>query len=706
MSNSPAPRPSTEATPPDSRENWRLGVAPSAEWLEADGLGGYASGCVDGIRRRVYHAVLLAATNPPVGRLVLVNGVEAWVDVDGASIPLSSHRYPGAVHPEGFGRIQHFRRSPWPAWTFEGGEGLAIEHEIFAVHGEPVTVLTWKAKASDPTRSIKLRVRPEMTGRDYHATFRKGEGFDFDAQFPHGEQGPLVTWKPHESAPRVSALSNGTYEQAPIWFSNVRYSIETERGLDDTDDCASPGEFTFDLTGGHEAMLILAADAPEEGALLHLLSSANARPHSLLEMLRASERTRRASFPTDLDRSASAYIVRRGAGQTIIAGYPWFTDWSRDTFISMRGLCLATGRLREGWRILVEWSRHVDRGMLPNRFPDEGEELEYNSVDGSLWFVAAVHEFFRLAGDKPDDTELTSRNPELIAACDAILAGYAEGTRWRIGMDPADGLMACGEGTGAEATQLTWMDARSDGVAVTPRIGKPVEIQALWANALAFGAKHSPTHAARWANLLAKCQDSFPVKFWNEAEQCLFDVVDVNDEPGNNDGSVRPNQLFALGGGLPLALMEGHLAHRAVDTIHQRLYTPIAIRTLAPGSPGYFSQYTGNRIERDARYHQGPAWPWLIGPFVEAWVKSRGDTESIRDEARDLFLPPLLEHLETGGLGHISEIVDAEVPYALRGCPFQAWSLAELLRLKLQVLKTNKNPEREPNFRFGSQVRL
>jgi glycogen debranching enzyme len=335
--------------------------------------------------------------------------------------------------------------------------------------------------------------------------------------------------------------------------------------------------------------------------------------------------------------------------------------------------------------------------MLPNRFPDQGGQPEFNAVDASLWFVVAVHEYLQLCSSRRKEAQTSSRitpttrtetsqslltsaatsdEEEFVAAVEAILTGYSQGTRFGIRAD-ADGLLACG----VPGVQLTWMDAKVGDWVVTPRIGKPVEVQALWLNALSFGA----TLAPRYRPPLDQGMASFRARFWNESRGCLYDVVDVDHQPGRVDPSVRPNQILAVGG-LPLPLLEGERARRVVEAVEATLLTPLGLRSLAPGEPGYRPRYEGGVRERDGAYHQGTVWPWLLGPFVEAWLRVRGGAPEAKREARARFLAPLLRHLYEAGLGHISEIADAEDPFTPRGCPFQAWSVGEALRLDRVVL--------------------
>jgi predicted glycogen debranching enzyme len=634
----------------------------NAEWIEADGLGGFASGTVSGIRSRRYHALLLTATTPPAGRMALVNGFDAWVQTPAGTSAISSQRYgPDVIHPDGASRIESFEYEPWPRWRYRIDNDVVVEQELFVPKGESAVFITWKVVSLNKA-DLKLKIRPFLSGRDFHSTHHENGAFKFVAE----ENGERVTFRSYDGAPAVVGYSNGRYAHEPTWYRNFLYSEEQARGLDAVEDLASPGVFTFSLSP-KPAVLMLAA----EGHATTDIESIEAR----YAQVRTIEQARRQYFSSPLERAADAYLVKRGQGKTLIAGYPWFGDWGRDTFIALRGLCIATGHLEEARDILLQWAGTVSQGMLPNRFPDQGEQPEFNSVDASLWYIIAVNDYLLAAGKQPTLTD-DCHTKKLRAAVEAILAGYNDGTRFGIRAD-RDGLLSAGE----HGQQLTWMDARVDGREITPRIGKPVEIQALWLNALAVGAKFS----GRWEALFEKGRAAFESKFWNEQAGYLADVIDCDHQPGVVDLTFRPNQIFAVGG-LPLVLLSPEKAKKVVDTVEVLLLAPIGLRSLASGEPGYAPHYQGGSRERDAIYHQGTVWPWLIGPFVEAWVRVRGSTSEVKAEARAKFLPPIYQHLNKAGLGHISEICDAEPPHTPRGCPFQAWSLGELLRLERAVL--------------------
>jgi predicted glycogen debranching enzyme len=628
---------------------------PNIEWLEADGLGGFASGTSRLVRTRRYHGLLLSALTPPTGRVMLVNGVEAWLETPTTTIPISSQCYaPDVVHPDGAQRIISFSNDPWPKWTIRVDDGLELEYELFATHGEPSTVLAWRLRGGG--QHARLRVRPLLSGRDYHATHHENAAFRFDADVV----GERVTWRPYEGIPAITAIANGTYEHRPDWYRNFLYPEELSRGLSATEDLASPGVFSWDLSRPAVLMLTTGSQHGDESA------------ERLMDQLRTREAGRRV-FMSALHRAADAYLVRRGAGRTIVAGYPWFTDWGRDTFIAVRGLCIATGRLEDARDILLAWSDAVSQGMLPNRFPDRGDTPEFNAVDASLWYVIAVGDLLEACRKRSsilsDEVRL-----RLQRAVDAILEGYAAGTRFGIRLD-GDGLLACGE----PGAQVTWMDAKIGDWVVTPRIGKPVEVQALWLNALAVSRQWTN----RWAATLEAGKAAFRPRFWNENAGCLFDVVDVDHQTGRTDDTIRPNQILAVGG-LPLMLLEAADARGVVQLVEDQLLTPMGLRSLASGSPAYAGRYEGSPSQRDARYHQGTVWPWLLGPFVDAWLRVHGSSPRTRRIATGRFLQPLLQLAEQSG-GHLPEIADGDPPHTPRGCPAQAWSVAEILRVQTLI---------------------
>ena len=630
-------------------------------------------GTADGIRTRRYHAYLIVAAPHDERRYALVNELELWVDTPAGAIALSSHRYlPNVVHPDGASRIAGFEAEPWPTWRFDLGNGLTIVQQLFSPRtvARAAMILQWRViGANDLAEGIRLRARPLLSGRDFHSLQHQNPDFRFSPE-QIGKESWL--WRPYEGVPPILLHANATYHHEPLWFRNFSYVEERARGLDDVEDLASPGEFSWSLSGddGRDAILMLTV--PEEWRGYETAGNVVAE----CQALASSERARIAAFRSRLHHSADEYLVRRDERDTIIAGYPWFTDWGRDTFIALRGLCIETPRLDEAERILLSWCAVLSEGMMPNTFPAEGSEPRYNSVDASLWFIIAAQAFLDANTRRGRwlDATLAKR---LTDASQEILESYSRGTRFGIRMD-ADALLAAGE----RGTALTWMDAIVDGEPVTPRIGKPVEIQALWVNALVIGSRWSE----RWGDLADEASESFGDRFWNASRGCLYDVVDVDHVAGRQDDRIRPNQIMAVGG-LRIALLAGDQARQVVDVVERELWTPMGLRTLARSDPDYVTACAGRAVERDRAYHNGPAWPWLMGPFIDAWVRSRAAgggpfaAKSARADARRRFLGGLARHLDAAGIGHVSELADGDEPWTPRGCPFQAWSVSEMLRL-------------------------
>jgi len=683
------------------------------EWLETDGLGGFAMGTADGIRTRRYHALLLAATRPPDGRMVLVADLEVFVETAAGRFALSSHRYRGdTVYPDGADRVTAFTHEPWPRWEWTLPDGTHVAHELAIEHissrasagpggggavplvGPPRVALRWTQISGAIT---SLHVRPLVAGRDYHATHHENPAFRFEPEL-HGDS---VTWRPYPGVPGIHCAANALYQHAPDWYRAFHLADEAERGLDALEDLASPGVFTFDFSSGHAAMILSTAPGAGDSAAVDpaTLGAAAFDPAVIGTATEAGagdavavaagiftrEARRRAALRAlhPSARAADAYIVvstseptptpgstswvdgplfnASSHGRTVIAGYPWFADWGRDTFIALRGLCLATGRRDDARAILCRWAGAVSAGMLPNRFDENDTTPEYNSVDAALWFIIAADAY--LAGDRGDVAP--ADRALLRGAITAIVTAYQAGTRHAIRAD-SDGLLACGE----PGTQLTWMDAKVAGICITPRIGKPVEIQALWINALHIAGRTADADRARSAFR----------RFWDPGRRQLHDVIDVDHVPGTVDATCRPNQLLAIGG-VPHPVVAGDLARAVVDIVERTLWTPAGPRSLDPGDPRYHPRYLGGPDQRDRSYHNGPVWPWLAGPFIEAWVRVRGNTPDARRSARSRFLAPLLARAQLAGLGHLPEICDGDPPHRAVGAPFQAWSLAEALRL-------------------------
>ena len=650
-----------------------LDRALNLEWLEANGRGGFSSGTVAGANTRRYHALLLTARKPPGERVVLVNQVEEWLDLDGQSFPLSTNGYPGAVHPSGYQFCTGFTADPWPTWTFEY-RNTTIQREIFTVHGRDLVIVRWRWRGKKKQRAI-LRVRPKLSGRDYHATHHENDHLSTDASIEAG----TVTWHPYTALPPVRAFHAGDYRHAPEWYRQVEFSVEQQRGLDHREDWWSPGEFTLPLVSGAPQTLALTSEHVERLDLPVLAKRERSRRRHLTQAAATTD-----SLAGTLWRATDAYLSERGRQQTVIAGYPWFTDWGRDTFISLPGLCLVTGRWEIAWQIIAAFAGHVSEGMIPNRFPDADEPPEYNTIDASLWFIHAIARYVTASRD--DSRVRGTAWP----AIKQILDGYRRGTRYGIRMDD-DGLIT----GGTPDTQLTWMDAKIGDWVVTPRQGKPVEIQALWVHALDVGETLArlfgeASYADQCRADRQRAVATFQQRFWYEQGGYLYDVI---DGPEGSDTALRPNQLYAIALGHDLVPRDR--AQHILRLVKQQLVTPVGLRTLSPDDPRYRPRYEGGVLERDRAYHQGTVWPFLLGPLVTAWIKSFGRNAKSRSEARGL-LQGLDAHLGEGCLGQVSEIFDAEAPHHPRGCFAQAWSVAEPLRALIEDLGVSAETTRNP----------
>jgi glycogen debranching enzyme len=612
-----------------------LAAALKHEWLETNGLGGFASSTVAGANTRRYHGLLVAATQPPAVRHLLLSKMEETLVVDGIHFELSTNLYPGAVHPEGYRYLTQFRLDPSPVLTFEVG-GVTIEKRAFMVQGENTVVVEYRTThAALNHGACSLELRPLIAFRGYHDLTQANR--ELNSAFD--ESDGLVSIQPYASLPRLWFGHNAkAIAKEGVWYFNFEYPMEKERGLDFHEDLFCPFVLKFDMKSGEPATVV-----------------ASTLAHHAKDVLPP-----RPVAPDPLHAAADQFIVRRGRFQSVIAGYPWFADWGRDTMIALPGLTLVPGRFSIARDILLAFAGALDQGMLPNRFTDSAPE--YNTVDATLWFFEAIRQYLLFTNDA------TFVRTQLYEKLKDIIAWHVRGTRFGIHMDTADGLLAAGD----PSTSLTWMDARVGDRPVTPRNGKPVEIQALWYNALRFAgrlAQDFGDDAAKTLHedLATKTAQNFDRTFWNEHLGYYADLV----ENGVQDLSLRPNQVIALSLGY-CAVPDDH-AGRILEVVEKHLLTPFGLRTLSPFDPRYVGRYEGSPAERDSAYHQGTVWPWLLGPFITA---ARKGPE---------LLSPLREFLVSRGTGQLPEIFDGDAPHEPRGCFAQAWSVAEVLRAGLRV---------------------
>jgi len=640
-----------------------LAAAERREWLCTNGIGGFASGTVAGTLTRRYHGLLVAALQPPLGRTLLVAKADETVLYDGATRPLGANRWAGGVvDPHGYREIERFTLDgTTPVWTYAIADAL-VEKRVWMEQGANTTYVRYRVLRARGHVALQLKVL--VNYRDYHGTTR-GDGWQMHvAPVPNG-----LSVVAFEGAYPFVILSDGADAQPEhTWYRSFELPAERERGLDATEDHLHAGTFDVSLEPGGALTVVLSTESTPS---LDGERAWRRRVRHEAQLIAAWKRgwpePRKAPDGiSQLVLAADQFVVRRPLaedrdGMTVIAGYHWFGDWGRDTMIALPGLTLATGRAEVARRILTTFARFVDRGMLPNRFPEAGEAPEYNTVDAALWYVQAIRAYHGATGKN-------GILKDLFPVLEEIVRWHREGTRYGIKEDPADGLLASGE----PGVQLTWMDAKVGDWVVTPRTGKAVEINALWYNALvsmAAFARRLRKPAKPWEELSARVRTGFE-RFWNERAGCCYDVI---DGPDGLDDALRPNQIFTVS--LPESPLSRVRQKRVVDACARHLLTSYGLRSLAPGHPQYQGRYGGDQWRRAGAYHQGTVWAWLLGPFALAHFKVYGDAAAARS-----FLEPLAHHLSDYGVGSIAEIFDGDAPFAPRGCIAQAWSVAETLR--------------------------
>ena len=635
------------------------------EWLVTNGIGGYAAASLAGANTRRYHGLLVPAFSPPVGRAVLLSKVEEEIRVEDQLYQLSANKYPSVVQPQGFRHLSAFSTHPVPTFTFLfHEETVVLEKRVWMAHGLNTVYIRYTlVKAPEP---VRLALVPLLAYKDYHTEQHRWDGFTADLSVEPDGRLQFVAF-PTANPLFLQVKPSLSFEEHSGWFYNFEHPREQERGLEFTEDLYCPGRFGGVLSPGQSITLVATAEAERPAEPEDALAAETDRLNALLAAANvpAGDDARVA-----LTLAADQFIIEKSARvarSTVMAGYPWFTDWGRDTMISLPGLCLTTGRHSVAREILTSFAGAAHDGLLPNRFSDSGTGAEYNTVDASLWFFHAVYAYAQASGD------WDFAQSEMLPVLHAILDAHIKGTDYDIGVDEADGLLHAGHA----GVQLTWMDAKVGDWVVTPRTGKPVEINALWHNALCVTAELA--ERAGESGLAADCRrraalakEAFARLFWNDAAHCLFDVLGPDGQP---DASLRPNQIFAVS--LPFPVIEGEQARAVVDAVAGSLLTPFGLRTLAPGSPDYHGRYApGDPTARDGAYHQGTVWPWLLGAFCDAHLKVYGDKAKTRALLGTLLGPGLSQY----GVGSLFEVADGDAPHAPNGCPAQAWSVAEVLR--------------------------
>jgi predicted glycogen debranching enzyme len=682
------------------------------EWLLANGLGGYAMSTISGLNTRRWHGLLVAAMRPPVGRVVVLSKMEEALELAAGPLALDTNFYPGVVHPRGFENLESFALYPFPTAVFAGA-GWRLEKTIVLVYGENTVVVTYKmlpahrarrgdrgrksavsvppvrpaagsAPAAEPVAplaSLRLRLRPLFAFRAAGDLGQESErlqrSFGVRAVEQHGSILRVVPFPEWE--PVYLVCRQAPFVDSSDWYKNLEYPQERYRGLEFREDLWSYGYYAAELRTGESISIACTLHPPEKRTHVWPVEKEIQRRMQVMQQVADDSPLARR-----LGLAAEQFLVKRDRDLvSIAAGYPWMSEHARDTMVALPGLLLVTGRHREAKSVLRTWARTLDRGLLPNHLPDGTGKPEFGSVDATLWFFVAVFKFLQYTGDF-DFVKTELRIPML-----ETVRYFGEGSRHGVRVE-SDGLLRCGE----PGMALTWMDARANDQPVTPRPGKPVEVNALWYNALRILERLAerfsiPSDMARFGRMAEKVEESFLATYWNEALGCLADVVDH----GIADAAIRPNQILAVS--LPFPLLDSESAQSVVRTVGQRLLTPFGLRTLDPSHSEYRGIYDGDPKQRHAAYHQGTVWSWLLGPYISALVKANGAPGRL--EAGKL-LEPFHQHLTEDGLGQVSEIFWGNAPHWPRGCPAHAAAVGELLRAYHEDV-LGKNPGRYPGVR-------
>jgi glycogen debranching enzyme len=578
------------------------------EWLETNGTGAFAMGTVAGVNTRRYHALLVASLKPPAERYVLLSRFEEEVVIADQAFALGCCQYPGKLVDESSRFLEEFIAEPCSTWRYNLG-GVTFERQVYLVPGRQAVVVRYRCD-----QALTLRIRPFLAYRGYHSLRRADES-------------------PYAGLPLLEFRPKPEFSPDPKWYYNIEYLAELERGLDFREDLFTPGVLTIQV-----------------------------QPSVWTPVCASIDGTDSVDPPAKRD----PFLVRRFDGKpTILAGYPWFTDWGRDTMISLPGLLVVPAFLDVAREIIEHFLQFRNQGIIPNRFPDAGETPQYNTADATLWMFQAVRAWLQAGGDR------AFLRDTFYPAAQEIIDWHHRGTWFGIGVDPNDSLLRAG----SAGTQSTWMDTK-----FTPRHGKPVEINALWHGALSLMAEWAQElNDASTADYRAEAdrvRDSFRAQFWNQQRECLYDVLTLQGP----DARLRPNQIFAVS--LPFGLLEQEQARAVVHIVERELLTPVGLRTLERADPDYQPRYEGSPDQRDGAYHQGTVWPWLLGPFVDAYLTAFGKTNANLAYCRSLIDALEKRAAAEGCVGSIAEIYDADEPRYPRGCPAQAWSVAEVARVK------------------------
>lgn len=640
----------------DSFSTYEEGI--KKEWIIGNGLGGYASSTVIGADTRTYHGLLVAAPDNSLGRVLLLSSLDEEISINEEVYRLATHKYPGTVSPTGFNYLSKFILAPFPLWVYQP-DVFTVKKKVFMVHNNNTTCIVYDIRSRK--EGALLRIFPMVNSRDFHSTTRSG----YLSFYQEADSTGLKLESSNGFS--LSLLSNLQYHRNPMWYYNFEYDTEKDRGLAFQEDNFNPGYFESKLKMGTSRFFIVASSEDISSLTLEQVEELYTREVYRQNLLAFNSRLTEP-FALKLLRATDSFIVKNPStgNNSVIAGYHWFADWGRDTMISLPGLFLVPHRFDEAKSTLKNFAMHCRRGLVPNTFPALGGEPVYNTVDASLWFIHTLGRYFAYTKDLLFLSDVWD-------AVESIIDNYRKGTDFGIGMD-SDYLIRQGP-------QLTWMDAKIEGNPVTPRAGKACEINALWYNALKTASRLGGLlgkETSSYETLAAGVASNFEEVFWNPETNCLYDIVS-EDEAGNQikDPSIRPNQIFAVA--LPYTMLSSEKEKAIVDRVEKDLLTPFGLRTLSMDNPSYIGRYQGGPQTRDLAYHNGTVWPWLLGSYVKAYRKVHNYSKESLEDMRSL-LKGFDTHLETAGIGTISEVFDGDFPYSPGGCIAQAWSVAEILR--------------------------
>jgi predicted glycogen debranching enzyme len=672
------------------------------EWLITNGLGGYASSTVLGINTRKYHGLLVAALHPPRDRRVFLTKLDEDVSVENDVYRLGANEFQDGFFPRGYRFLKEFSVSPFPKYVY-ALPNVDVQKTIYMPYGKNATITLYDISNSN-SFDVKVRVFPIVNWRYFHSVTNRSKA---SLEFVQKQDGAIVEMSLKSTQPvLMMSATDGHYFAWGKWVERIYLREEAHRGESCVDDCYQPGCFETSVKAGEikNFAIVAVAGENEVGArdvlaqlpsttfdLTSLCEEEKSRCGNLLVGFHGTHRTLSSNSWLDwLVLATDTFLVQGGSeGQeAVIAGYHWFESWGRDTFISLPGLVLVPGRFEYARRILLSFGKYCKQGLVPNFLPEQTGQPVYNTVDATLWFVNATLQYLKYTGDFRFVRE------QLWETLKSIVENHLEGTGFNIRVD-TDGLLSHGP-------QLTWMDATSKGEPVTPRAGKAVEIQALWYNTLKTAELlaqnfDETSEAENYLQLADKTRKSFAEKFWNAEKGCLFDVVSQYE----HDSSLRSNQILAVA--LDFSMLDSVRKNIVVDVVQRELLTPYGLRTLSRNDSRYVGAYIGNRESRDKAYHNGTVWPWLLGPFATAFLKTRGYTESAREYVlKNFFMPLFTEKIFEAGLGTLSEIFDGDPPHASRGCISQAWSVAEPLRAYVEdVMQVRPKHENEVVYGLG-----